>query len=128
MRQQLAARNALLKGNAKAADLIKDSEALIAKLDAFEVRIHNPKAEIVYDILAMRGGARLYSRMSSVYDGLTDSDGPPTQGMREVYADQNKEFAGFDAEFKQLISGDLARLNGVTKRLDLPIVIVPEVK
>jgi hypothetical protein len=128
VRQQLATRNDLLKGNAKAAELIKDSEAFIGKLDALEAKVHNPKAEVVYDILAMRGGAKLYSRMSLLYDTLTDSDGPPTQGVREVYADEKKELDGYDAEFKRLISGDLARLNEMAKRLDFPFVIVTEGK
>jgi photosystem II stability/assembly factor-like uncharacterized protein len=125
VRQQLAWRNDLLKGNAKAAELVKDSEALIVKLDMLEAKIHNPSAQIVYDILAMRGGAKLYSRLSYLYDSLTDSDGPPAQGAKEVYADQKLELDGYDAEFKQLISSDLARLNELAKRLDLPIVIVP---
>jgi photosystem II stability/assembly factor-like uncharacterized protein len=128
VRQQLAARNDLLKGNAKATELIRDSESLIAKLDVFEANIQNPKAEVVYDILAMRGGAKLYSRLSFLYDAITDSDGPPTQGMREVYADEKKELDGYDAEFKRLIASDLAQLNDGAKRLDFPIVIVPEGK
>lgn len=128
VRQQLSARNDLLKGNPKAAGLIKDSEALIAKLAALEANMHNPKAEIVYDILAMRGGAKLYSRISFLYDSLTESDGPPTQGMREVFADQKKELDGYDGEFKRLIASDLARLNDAAQRLDFPIVIVTEGK
>ena len=128
VRQQLVTRNDLLKGNVKAAELTKDSEAFIGKLDALEARMHNPKAEVVYDILAMRGGAKLYSRMSLLYDTLTDSDGPPTQGVREVYADEKKELDGYDAEFKRLISVDLARLNDTAKRLDFPFVFVTEGK
>ncbi|MCU1265592.1 MAG: glycosyl hydrolase [Acidobacteria bacterium] len=124
LRQQLSARNDLLKGNSRATNLIKDSESLIAKLDALEAKLHNPKAEIVYDILAMRGGARLYSRLSYLYDSVTDSDGPPTQGAKEVYADQKRELESYGAEFKQLISTDLSRLNELAKRLDFPIVIV----
>jgi photosystem II stability/assembly factor-like uncharacterized protein len=124
VRQQLSARNDLLKGNAKAANLVKDSEALLSKLDVLEAKIHNPKAEIVYDILAMRGGAKLYSRLSYLYDTVTESDGAPTQGTKEVYVDQKRELEGYDAEFKQLISTDLARLNDLAKHLELPIVIV----
>ena len=124
VRQQLSWRNDLLKGNARAAELVKDSEALIARLDELEAKIHNPKAEIVYDILAMSGGAKLYSRLSYVYDSLTDSDGPPSQGAKEVYADQKHELDGYEAQFRQLTSTDLPRLNDLAKRLDLPIVIV----
>lgn len=128
VRQQVANRNDLLKGNAKAEELNSGSESLINKIDALEARMHNPKAEVVYDILARRGGAKLYSRMSSLLDTLTDSDGPPTQGMREVYADQKRELDVHEAEFKSLIGADLERLNTMAKQLDFPIVIVAQGK
>jgi photosystem II stability/assembly factor-like uncharacterized protein len=123
VRQQLASRNELLQGRPSAAQLIKDSSALIAKLDDLESRFHNPKAEVVYDILAFRGGAKLYSRMSALYDAANDSDGPPTQGVREVFAEQRKELDGHEAELKRLIDDDLASLNAVARKLDLPIVL-----
>ena len=54
------------------------SLALVAKLDALEGKLHNPKAEVVYDILAMRGGARLYSRLSPLQMWALESNGAPT--------------------------------------------------
>ena len=63
---------------------------MIAKLDDLESRMHNPKAEVVYDILAFRGGAKLYSRLSSLYDAATDSDGVPTDSVRALFADEKK--------------------------------------
>src|SRR5262249_35953824 len=123
VRQQLTARNELLKDNASADALVKGSTALIAKLDELEAKIQNPKAEVVYDILAMKGGTKLYSRMSSLYDTATDSDGAPTQGVREVFAEQRKELDGYEAELKRLLGTELGSLNDLAKRLDLPIVI-----
>src|SRR5262249_29004768 len=77
VRQQLAEKVELLKGNAKAEPVVKEAEGLIAKLDALEGRLHNPKAQVAYDILAMRGGAQLYSKLVLLYGGVRGSDGPP---------------------------------------------------
>ena len=49
---------------------------------------------MTYDILAMSGGAKLYSQLSALYSFVTDSDGPVTQGMREAYADWAQELGG----------------------------------
>ena len=124
VREQLSKRNDLLKNDAKPEQLRKDSEALIKKLDDLEAEIHNPSAEVVYDILAFKGGAKLYSRIAALHDFVADADGPPTQGAREVYADQKKELDGYDATMKKLLS-ELAGLNGAAKKLDLPHVIAP---
>src|SRR5262249_27845070 len=64
VKQQLAGRNTLLEDDEKAAPLVKASKELIAKLDALEEKLHNPKARIVYDILAQKGGAKLYSQLA----------------------------------------------------------------
>ena len=45
VRKQLADRDDLLKDEARAADLVKGSKALIDKLDALEEKFHNPKAQ-----------------------------------------------------------------------------------
>ncbi|HZS08706.1 MAG TPA: glycosyl hydrolase [Blastocatellia bacterium] len=124
IRQQLLTRNELLRHDAKAAQLVRDSEALVGKLDALEERIHNPKAEVVYDILAFKGGTKLYSRLAPLYDWATESDGLPTQGMREVYADQKKELDQYEAELKKLVGTDLASLNDAAKKLAYPHVMV----
>jgi hypothetical protein len=37
---------------------VEDANKLINKLDALKEKLHNPRAEVVYDILA-KGGAKL---------------------------------------------------------------------
>jgi hypothetical protein len=113
----------MLKGDAKAEQLVKDSTALIARLDELEAKFHNPKAEVVYDILAMHGGAKLYSRMLSVFDTVKDTDGLPTQGAREVFADQKRELDQYETELRRLIETELASLNALARKLDLPHII-----
>jgi photosystem II stability/assembly factor-like uncharacterized protein len=125
VRKQLADRNELLKDEAGAAELVKESKALIEKLDALEAKFHNPKAHVAYDILAQKGGAQLYSQLALLYEFADDSDGPVTQGMREVFAEQLKVLAGYESDLDALFKGELAKLNEQAKKLDLPAVHVP---
>jgi photosystem II stability/assembly factor-like uncharacterized protein len=128
VRKQLEQRNDLLDGDAKAEPLVKASQELIGKLDALEEKLHNPKARVVYDIFAAKGGAKLYSQYAFLFDAVKEGDGPPTQGMRDVYSELSAELGKLTGEFQTLVAGDLARLNAQAKQLDLPIVIVPPVK
>jgi photosystem II stability/assembly factor-like uncharacterized protein len=121
---QLKARNAALKATASAAALVKASDAALAKIDAFEEEIHNPRAEVVYDILAMQGGARLYSRLSPLLDFITDGDGAPTQGAGEVFADQKRELEQWEARVKQFLSTDVPALNSQASQLGVAFIVV----
>jgi photosystem II stability/assembly factor-like uncharacterized protein len=124
IRKQIVARDELLKGHPKAEGLVKPGQELIHKLDALEEKLHNPKAEVAYDILAQRGGAKLYSQLAFLFESVKDSDGAPTQGMREVYAEQEKLLKEYGSELSSLISGELAKLNEEAKNLDIPNIIV----
>jgi hypothetical protein len=128
LRDQLNTRNGALASNQTAADLVAQSKTLMVKFDSLEARMHNPKAEITYDILAFKGGSKLYSRLTPLYDWALDSDGAPTQGMRDVYADQRKELDGYLAELRTLIDRDLAAINALASRLGIGHVIVPGVR
>ena len=125
LKKQLLARNDLLKDLAKAKDLNEQATKLVGKLDALEEKLHNPKAEVSYDILAQKGGAKLYSQLSPLYDWVGDSDGPVTQGMREVYADHHKELERLLSEWREILANDVAPLNRLALSLDLPSVFVP---
>jgi len=125
IRKQLADRNELLKDNAPAAELVKSSKDLIAKLDALEEKLHNPKAKVAYDILAQKGGAQLYSQLAWLFDLLNGSDGPSTQGMREVYEEQRLLLVKYDLEWKLLLADDLAKLNESAKKLEIPGILLP---
>ena len=125
VRKQLQDRNALLKDDTKAAGLVKSSEEVIKKLDALEEKLHNPKAKVGYDILAQKGGAQLYSQLAWLWSLLNDSDGPVTQGTREVYEEQRLLLVKYDLEWKLLLADDLAKLNETAKKLEIPGVILP---
>jgi hypothetical protein len=52
-----------------------------------------------------------------------EASGPPTAGMTQVLADQEKELAALAAETQQFISGDVAKINQRASQLNLPFVI-----
>jgi photosystem II stability/assembly factor-like uncharacterized protein len=126
IKSQLAARNNLMKESPSAKTLMKSADDLIAKIDALEARLHNPKAEVFYDILAQKGGAQLYSKLVTLFGFVTDSDGPLTQGIHEVYQEEKSELDQDAAGFRSLLD-EISKLNEETKKLDLPGIIVPAV-
>jgi hypothetical protein len=126
VRKQLETQRELLEGRDDAKALRAAAKELIAKLDALEAKLHNPKAEVTYDILAQRGGAQLYSLLGALFEWAKDSDDAPTQGMREVYAEQERALKERAKDWETLRSGALARYNEQAKKLEAPIVIVPK--
>jgi photosystem II stability/assembly factor-like uncharacterized protein len=125
VREQLQAHMKVLDGNPRASELLTMSKAMVKQLDELESRMHNPEAEVAYDILARKGGAKLYSRLSPLLMFVNEGDGVPTQGMKDVFAEQQKELTGYVGELKALVDRDLAAIQLAAKRLDLPFVIVP---
>ncbi|KAB2966114.1 MAG: glycosyl hydrolase, partial [Thermoanaerobaculia bacterium] len=59
-----------LEGDTARADLAAAARRLAERAGALEAKLHNPDAEVVYDILARRGGARLLSRLVYLYASL----------------------------------------------------------
>ncbi|HTU92319.1 MAG TPA: hypothetical protein VMF69_19715 [Gemmataceae bacterium] len=123
---QLVARNELLKDDSQARALVKASRELLPRLDALEEKLHNPKAKIPYDILAQKGGARLYSQLVWLFEMMKDSDGAPTQGVGELYEDQSDQLRKYQDEWGKLVAKELAALNEQAKKLDAPILLVPK--
>jgi hypothetical protein len=127
VRDQLKARAAALqprKSEAPVADLLKSSEAAIKKADALEDKLHNPTAEVVYDILAMRGGTRLYSRLAPLEMWAIEAEGVPTQGMQQVLQDQEQELASLAAETNQFMSRDVAAINQQAAQLGVAFITI----
>ncbi|CAN5150746.1 hypothetical protein BH24PSE2_BH24PSE2_07140 [soil metagenome] len=87
------------------------SEPVIEILKAIETTLYNPEAKVDYDILAGRGGgAKLYSRYGWLFYGALDHQGPPTQGMREVRVELDRELAAQRAALDRVLREDLAQL------------------
>ena len=126
MRDQIARRHELLATRDEAAGLVAAGEGLIERLDGLEARLHNPEAEVSYDILAGRdGGAQLYSQLAPLYSAVLEGDGAPTQGMREVAAGYRERLEACAAELETLLTEDLARLEEEARALELGHVLLP---
>jgi photosystem II stability/assembly factor-like uncharacterized protein len=128
VKQQVTSKDALLKEDAKAKEVVKLGEQIVKKLDDLEGKLHNPQAKIMYDLLGQRGGTQVYSQLNSVLLALMGSDNEPTQGQRYVFATQKKLLAKLEEELKGLIAGDLAKFNDMVKKLEIPAIIVPKPK
>jgi hypothetical protein len=126
VRDQVKDRNSRLAGNPDASELVDLGKKLIADLNAVEEEIHNPHAEVDYDVLAGRhGGAKMYSRAAWLLEMSGDHDGPPTQGMVEVAAEIERELAQQESVLDGLLSDNLGRLNELAKEEGVPYVVTP---
>jgi photosystem II stability/assembly factor-like uncharacterized protein len=128
VRGQIQARDKLLEAEKKAETLRTADKAVLAKLDALEEKLHNPKAKTSYDILAIKGGAQLYSQLAWLFELAKDADGAPNQGLREVYEEQDRLLMKLLGDWQALLSGDLAKLNEDAKKADVPGVLLPAAK
>jgi hypothetical protein len=106
-------------------ELVSAWDAFVAKLDALEARLHNPAAEVTYDILAMKGGARIYSRLSPLMSAVVDGDGAPTKGMRDVFEALSAELSKGVGEYDALVATDLAQLNARSAKAGVGHIVVP---
>jgi photosystem II stability/assembly factor-like uncharacterized protein len=125
VREQVRGRAAVVRGRPDAVPLVDAADALVARCDALEERLHNPKAEVSYDILAMPGGAKLYSRLAPLYSWSHEGDGRPTQGMREVHAELRKELDALAAEWAGILHSDVPALNAKARELAPDFVVAP---
>jgi hypothetical protein len=127
VRDQLKARTLALdarKDEERIAPLLKESQAAIVRADALDDKLQNPTAEVVYDILAMRGGTRLYSRLAFLQLSVVEAEAAPTAGMMQVLVEEEKDLAALEAETKQFMMGDVAKINQRAAQLNMPFVIV----
>jgi photosystem II stability/assembly factor-like uncharacterized protein len=122
VRDQLRSAKERLAKDAKAASLLELGDDLIAKCDALEDRLHNPSAEVTYDILAMKGGTRLYSKLAPLYSWADEGDGRPTAAMLEMNAEHARELQQLEDEWKALVGKDLAAINEQAKSLAIPFI------
>ena len=124
VRDQIAARDQLLADRPEASELIQMGTEIVAQLGEIEEKLHNPHAEVSYDILAGRfGGAQLYSRLSWLFEGTREHQLAPTQGMREVGAEIAAELAEQREKLEQVLDVNLEGMNRLTSEKGLPTVI-----
>jgi photosystem II stability/assembly factor-like uncharacterized protein len=123
VREQLEGARERLKGLENATELSASASAIVEKANAIEERLHNPKARVAYDILAMPGGAKLYSKLGPLMGFVNEGDGAPTQGLKEVYAELGSELDRAVSDWKSLVAADLSQWNERARALSIPHVI-----
>jgi photosystem II stability/assembly factor-like uncharacterized protein len=107
-------------------ELVGAADAVLARAAAIEDALHNPEAEVVYDILAGRsGGAKLYSQLAPLYSWAQDSDHAPTRGIRERRDEVVAELERQERALAALRDGELDAFERALARAGLPRVIVP---
>ena len=112
------------RGDPQIAELLNSSDAIVKKADALEDKLHNPTAQVVYDILAMRGGTRLYSRLAPLQGWASDAQGAPTSGMTQVLTAQEKELADLERETRNFLEEEVGTLNAAAAKLGLSFITV----
>lgn len=130
VREQIESRNAHLMDrgatDGKVAEIVAAGKAIVEKTWVIERTLHNPDAEVAYDVLAGRhGGAKLYPRYGWLESAAYPHAGPPTQGQSEEKAELDAELTEQQAAFQALVDGDLAALNEMVAAAGLGHVLVP---
>jgi len=126
-REQADELGARLAKDGTQADLVGQAAALSKRCTDIEARLHNPTAEVVYDILAQKGGAQLYSQISYLYavTGAESSDYPPPQGSRERLAALDAEVAALSGEVQSLRTHEISQLEAALNAKGVPRILLP---
>ena len=110
-----------------AKELQEAAKIVIQRCDELELRMHNPKAEVVYDVLSGRnGGAQLYSQFAPLFTDIQNSGYAPTQGQLEQMEQNLADLQQIETQLNGLRAEDLARLEAQARTLGLPRVILPQ--
>jgi photosystem II stability/assembly factor-like uncharacterized protein len=116
-----------LEKDGQQADLIPLATALSKRCEDIEARLHNPKAQVVYDILAQKGGAQLYSQISYLYavSGAATSDDSPPEGSRERLAALDQQVAALNAEVQAMRAKEITELESSLNARGVPRILLP---
>ncbi len=122
LEQQLSSHQKLLAKEPKAKEFLRLSKAFQKKLDTLEQQLHNPKAQVVYDILAQKGGAKLYSQFTYVLELVSEGDNAPGIAMKEQIAVLERELKNYQHKWTELIQKELKILNENAEKNRFPIL------
>jgi hypothetical protein len=126
IREQVGTVKRLTADDATHKDIGATADAVIKRCDELDLKLHNPKAEVVYDVLAGRqGGAKLYSQIAPLYSDIQTSDYAPTAGQASELEADLVEKATLEGELAALRKGELARLEDQLRAANLPHVLTP---
>jgi photosystem II stability/assembly factor-like uncharacterized protein len=126
VREQLQERIKVLGGRKSErgiGELVTSMEGAVKAAASLEDRLHNPTAEVVYDILAMRGGTKLYSRLAPLQMWAIQGEGAPTAGMLQVLKEQETELADLERATQSWVTTEVAALNQQAEKLGIQFVV-----
>jgi len=125
IREQAKSLGVRLLALSNQAGLAKQAQTLEQHAAELEGRMHNPDAQVVYDILAQKGGAQLYSQLSFLYSasGADTADAPPPQGARERLAKLQQEVVQRLGDVDQLQQGEVGRFEAALSAAGLPRIL-----
>ena len=126
LRAQSADLSTRLRLDPRGSDLTLIADRLVKACEELEEELHNPKATVVYDILAQPGGTQLHSNLVFLYSTARHGMGAPTQGEKEVQAELRTEMAALDKRLQELEAGDLAELERKAAELGLPRILLKQ--
>jgi photosystem II stability/assembly factor-like uncharacterized protein len=122
VKKQLEHHNGLLKDRPEAKALYDTGAALAKKIDEWEGKLVETRQTNFQDVI------NFPSQLNAQYFDLryaADTHDPRlTRGIRERFADLEKEWAQHQATMKALLEGDVKQYNAQYKALDLPALLV----
>jgi photosystem II stability/assembly factor-like uncharacterized protein len=126
IRGQVETVKRLTSNNAAYKDIDASADAVLKRCDALDQLFNNPKATVVYDVLAGRfGGAQLYSQLAPLYSDVQASDYAPTQGQSSELEADLADKARLEGDLAALRSNELARLEQQLGAAKLPHILTP---
>lgn len=126
VKTQIETRAQLLADRKNMEPLLDHGKQLVKEFDKLEEQFHNPRAKVAYDILAQRGGAKLYSQLTWLYTLINSSDGEPNQGLLTLKDRQESELAKLVAQWDGLLENEVQKYNDMANKLKVPGVIIPK--
>ena len=125
LKAQIAARAKLLADDPDAAKLLAASKDFAKQLDELEEELHNPRAKVSYNILAQRGGAKLYSQLAWLYELVGMGDFGPTTPLRNQAAAHMQQLDQLSKRFDTLRTETLPKLNALATQGGYPTLYLP---
>jgi photosystem II stability/assembly factor-like uncharacterized protein len=126
IREQVAIVKRLSADDAAHHDVRAAADAVLARCDELDLELQNPKAEVVYDVLAGRhGGAKLYSQIAPLYSDIGSSDYAPTQGQSSELEAALAEKTALETKVAALRTNEVARLEEQMRAANMARELVP---
>jgi hypothetical protein len=100
------------------------SKALIAKLEAVENKLHQPKSQASQDILNFP--PQIDDQIGNLLGSVASAERAPTKATEERLAELQKQLDGYIGELDAVLATDLPAFEKLVRDKQAPVVIVPK--